>query len=238
MLKGGGGSGVAFGFSTLINGLIDYWSLDEESGIRNDSVGIYPLTPGGAIEPVPGIHGNAARFASNSDLLESADIVTTPPSRVTIALWAQLIAIVAGTNSFESLTNYLQPLGQFSRWHSGVIFSGQDRQPHFSVGNGATSYQVVHPASMVLGKFELIICSFDDLGDRRPTISINDGSPVVGSTPLSGTWYADNLKYIMSKNTGAADTVDIDEIAVWNRILTAAERTELYNNGHGKFYPF
>jgi hypothetical protein len=30
----------------------------------------------------------------------------------------------------------------------------------------------------------------------------------------------------------------LDEIAIWNRVLTADEITELYNNGAGKAYPF
>jgi hypothetical protein len=30
----------------------------------------------------------------------------------------------------------------------------------------------------------------------------------------------------------------IDEVAIWSRVLTSDERTELFNAGAGKFYPF
>jgi hypothetical protein len=39
-------------------------------------------------------------------------------------------------------------------------------------------------------------------------------------------------------NNGQFSSANVDEVGVWNRVLTSAEVTQLYNSGAGLQYPF
>lgn|SRR3990167_1356308 len=60
----------------------------------------------------------------------------------------------------------------------------------------------------------------------------NDGNKTAGTVPESFT--GDRIIGGLTGNLAA----DIDEIAIWSRVLSASEVTELYNSGAGWQYPF
>jgi len=68
---------------------------------------------------------------------------------------------------------------------------------------------------------------------------VNNGTPVTGNalagtrlTATSGGTFIGRALHGVYGLTGLAD-----ELAVYSRVLTADERTALYNAGAGKFYP-
>ena len=63
--------------------------------------------------------------------------------------------------------------------------------------------------------------------------STDDGTPVTDTHDKTSGAYT---LYIPDPDDASASLVD--ELVVWNRPLTAAERTALYNAGAGTFYPF
>jgi hypothetical protein len=54
--------------------------------------------------------------------------------------------------------------------------------------------------------------------------------PVTGSSPFGVGNYSDNI--------AQTDDYYIDEVSIWNRVLTAPERAAIWNNGNGKPYPY
>lgn len=85
--------------------LVSYWSLDEASGTRVDSVGSNDLTPVNAPEVVTGYEGNAVRLpVASSSYLTIADnpsLSTTGSTSFKISLWVKLLS-KSGTQVFVS----------------------------------------------------------------------------------------------------------------------------------------
>ena len=70
---------------------------------------------------------------------------------------------------------------------------------------------------------------------------VNNGTPAVGNS--SGTEYISYANQATFGNTIQYSHTKpliglMDEIYIWNRVITADEITELYNSGDGLFYPF
>src|SRR5690606_33503128 len=80
-----------------------------------------------------------------------------------------------------------------------------------------------------------------DSVDKDCFLILNGGTPVVA--PVESI-HKTNQFFSIGAYSSAAAQVDsiingqVDEVYCWNRVLTADERTELYNAGAGKFYPF
>ncbi len=68
-------------------------------------------------------------------------------------------------------------------------------------------------------------------------ISVNDGTPTTGAT----AFLAGNTSPFCiggdDPPTTAPFNGPIDEVGIWSRVLTAAERTALYNGGAGRTWP-
>lgn len=215
---GGGGGGS----STLNTGLIAYWKMDEASGTREDSVGSNDLLDSTSTGSAAGKLGNGGDFeAGTPNWLSAADSpeLSIGDQDFTIALWVKP----------ESLTTFNV---LFSK--NGLdlaIFNNASGVVTFSVGGGGPSPST--GGELVVGSWSLIIAWYDAAGDLK-NVSVNNafavadsgvsptdnGLPlVVGAFDTSGTFPADGM---------------IDEVGIWDRVLTSDERTELYNSGVGK----
>jgi hypothetical protein len=117
------------------------------------------------------------------------------------------------TNSSNSFNFEVSP--------SGVL-------PVFSVGSAG---------GIVTGTWYNVI-AWHDAVNNQLGISVNNVATTVAH---SGGVRAGNAEVrIGSGETGGNEEWDglIDEVGVWKRVLTAAERTQLYNGGAGITYPF
>ena len=112
----------------------------------------------------------------------------------------------------------------------------------WAVRNTAGSAWVIATAS-VTGSISTwyFVDVYHDPSTDKIGISINNGA--FATADLSGGGYAsDTAKVCLSSNDNATPNTPfggrIDELGIWRRLLTAAERTRLYNGGNGLSYPF
>ncbi len=222
--------------STLLDGLVSYWTLDELSGVRYDTIN-YPdgnnLTDNNTVGySIAGQSGTAASFvAGNLEWLSHATPVIPADSDFTVAHWQFVAAGETSTGMIPWKTN-----GSLQNDQHGVFFepvNGANHRLYNRRGYGTGIEIGDNRGAWILVIYQYVIGT---------TTSKVMG---MGTAENSGVWSADSVN-AEGNNTefdiGGPDAVymngKIDEVAVWSRVLTDDERTELYNSGAGKFYPF
>ena len=217
--------------STLLDGLVSYWSLNEESGTRYDAVGSNDLTDNNTVGFDTGVNGNAASFvAANSESLSTAATLSYDQAPFTLNAWLNVpVGTVDGTYRSPINNGYRHTLKVYV---SGGVVSSVRHEYYDGVG-----YRLAYNAvSIPLGSWFMATVAMDDAfrqyvwtnGEFEATnntgvaLPVNTAHPFqIGSHPAEGAW-----------------TVLSDEVAIWDRVLTADERAKLYNAGSGFFYPF
>jgi len=225
--------------STLLTGLVSWWSMDETSGTRADSHGSNDLTDNNTVDYTAGKVGNAASFTyANKEWLSNSSPIGLQGGERDYT-FAQWIYIGAGTPNYggtmtcnTGIDNTPSNFDYMACWTGGVM--------QFFIGVGSNWKIVASTASFpVPASWYLMICSHEN-STKTLRISINAGSE-------------DSLIYTGTPNEVAAEVHGIgtyaqshdlywwdgyiDESAFWSRLLTSDERTELYNSGAGIGYP-
>ena len=200
--------------STLLTGLVSYWPLDEESGTRYDSVGSNDLTDNNTVGFDTGVNGAAASFvAANGESLSRASF--DPGAVWTASYWVRLDAVSGQDISFE-IQNIVYD------------FTGIGQIYFFGTG-GAGAYSYAPPAA---GEWHHVFL----WTDGTKVYAQRDGGTVWEDTRVSAS--GANTLSIGRALPSYYITGRVDEVAIWDRVLTSDERAELYNAGAGKFYPF
>ncbi len=208
--------------STLVNGLVSYWSLDEASGTRVDSIAASgnDLTDNNTVGSAPGMHNAAASFVTgNNEWLSLGAPINleqytswtvsfwtnqpTLPDNVEIGAWANDGWVFYWTNgTTPTLYVYGNGANDTATWGSPItatawhhILGGWDGTNIWISVDGGVPITTAH--------------------NKAP----NDGAINFG-IPIGATWFNGN----------------IDEFSIWSRDLLPDERTALYNLGVGKFY--
>ena len=209
--------------STLNTGLVSWWDLDETSGTRVDSVGSNDLTDQNTVGFISGKIGNAAAFvAANNEVLHvSADFFT---GDYTISLWTDMSLagtkyVLAGYDPVANLNGpklyWTNATNRYSFLHDGSVGA---------IVDVATTSQWRH----------LVLWAEDDTLYFTSSTSNTPGeigSVTRGHTGISGPFV---LGGTVNGGTFTGSLTDaIDLCGVWSRVLTADERTELYNLGAG-----
>lgn len=223
------GQGSSVPPSTLLNGLQSYWKLDEESGDRLDSTANnFDLTPN-AVTAAAGKFGNAAVLSSagGSYLVAAGPSVGT--SSFTAAAWFRFSTI----NGTRYIVNKLQAsnVGEF-----GLLLASN--QPTLTIYKTGGSVSAVDSGHQVVVDTTYFICGTYDVDAGEAKIRLNAhaavsqsvvGVPSITAAPL----------YVGAANT-TTGRIDgwVDEVGIWNRVLTDNEIAELYNSGTGVTYPF
>jgi hypothetical protein len=217
--------------------------MDDALGPRCDSVGSNDLTDLGQVGSVTGKLGKAAQFAAaNNGYLKrvsNADL-TTGNIDFTIAAWVKLenksapaeMAIVSkyGAGSFpnfqlEYYLGYHPPLDEF----------------FFRVSPDNQNATVVQAQDItpVTGIWYLLVAWHNAISDTL-NIQVNNG-PVNSLSYSSGVATSTSPFMVGASSSGAGitDVLNgvVDEVGLWKRVLTADERTELYNSGQGWTHP-
>ena len=218
--------------STLLTGLVSYWNLDESSDgsvpvTREDSVGANDLTDNNTTASAAGQNGAAASFVSvNSEYLSLA----SPPAltSISISMWwdyvgdggvqAAIFNDVGGGADREYAIYAVGNNIYFEAYPSG----GQTFSTSSGLTNGWHHIYVEYDESVGKSVFYL------------DNVRGTDG--VVSGGPINAT--AQPLTIGAKDGGGYAADGQIDEVAIWSRVLTEAERTCLYNAGTGNFYPY
>ena len=214
--------------SPLLTDLVAYWTLDEASGTRADSVGANDLADTGGVEQATGTIGQAASFPSATKYLSIADNadLSTGDVGFTVAGWvyptnlsgAQAKMIASKWNAAEEYTLYLTNGGSTGNavFHYGAT----------AVTGGAVSLDAWY---FVVGWYD------PDLDTVY--VQVNNGTVAETATtaPSDGS-----SSFMLGSLDGSVGQFfgRIDSVGVWKRMLTSDERMMLYNAGVGCAYPF
>jgi hypothetical protein len=218
--------------SPLLTNLVSYWKLDEASGTRADAHGPNPLTDHNGVGSAAGKIANGAAFvAASAQSLTYAD-ATAPlgDEDFTYALWINQATI--------------NPSG-------GMVVTKDDvsgRSYGIYVNSGARFWfnadnpraDVLDAPGMLVGTWYFLVAWHDATAN---TISLQVNNGPMSSAPTGGVFpnaSAVPVRIGARQYPGFEQYFNglIDEVGLWRRVLTPAERTQLYNAGNGLTYPF
>lgn len=220
----------------LYDGLVHYWKFDEASGTAYDAVDSRDLSVTGTVGVVTGKIGNARSF--NGD----------------------------GANRLRNETGFAPGTQcSFSCWFKGTNLTQQNNAGFLiNIGNTGTNFRFAFNSSTLHFELSTWIGStnglYDGGGDSTYYSTYNDdkwhhcvgvrngasykiyidgvlhGERTNGNTTNYGTYpitVSGNYNY----NTQGLNGY-LDELMVYDRVLTESEILQLYNNGLGIQYPF
>ena len=231
--------------STLTNGLVSYWPLNEASGTRSDShSNSLDLTDNNTVGQGTGnVHSNAADFEeSNSEWLHRASTDLLQPLSFSISMWVNpedlsgavtpLISKHDSTESDQSYLLYYYPPTNKLYW--AIYENDGTGGPGGSVPQASTG-----ASPMSVGSWYHIVVTLDDQNESQ--IIINDGTPVTAA--MGESMYQSSSEFSIGAYYSGGSPVSgsyfdglMEATSFYNRVLTAAEITSLYNSGSGLEY--
>jgi hypothetical protein len=218
--------------------LVAYWNLDEASGPRRDVLGIINLTDNNTVTSAAGKVGNAASFdPANLEYLSCAhNAALSVTTHKTITGWvniadktvSRMILSKGGTNiaDTELRLDYDVSPDRF-RWY---ISDGTAIRSCSSASLGSPSINTWY-----------FFCVQYNFTTRLLSCSWNNGALDVGGTALIADPINIGGVFAIGRRANSSAlhwSGMIDEVGIWNRLLSASEITQLYNAGSGKTYPF
>jgi hypothetical protein len=201
--------------------------MDESGSVpRLDSSGnSHTLAVSGTVNSTAGKINDGVTNFTGANILTCADPVFFGTFPFTAFCWVSTTTL--GTSNGV--------LGKFS---AGILTGWEIRKTsgdRFSARSGNFGdVDLTHPTPVTIGPFFLIIISF--IAANSTSIRVNNGADVNGATPTpadSGTVFT-----VGGNSFGGQWPGVIDEVGIYNRLLTSAEKDALWNAGVGKQYPF
>lgn len=219
-----------------LTNLISYWGLDESSGSRADRHGTNTMSEAGTVGTSTGkVYALAADLtgANGFFLSDNASVsVSGAAQEYTIALWVKMGSLAATARLVSKGTSpdtsfYVE----YNLGSNRFAFSNFE-------GAGGLNPHSVDATSMgapSTGTWYFIVAWRDSSGNNR--IQVNDGTVDLGSGQ-NATAYDEGGEFDIGFTDGIGNfaTCTIGPVMFWKRVLTAQERTDLYNGGSGLTY--
>lgn len=225
----------------ILDNLAAYYKLDESSGDALDVLATSDLAASGSPPgATTGNVGGCRTFAAaSSQMFSRADnaALSTGDIDYTLAMWVYLTSKPAAT--MDMLSRY-DVLNVLLREYLFVWNAVNDRF-EFYITNTAGSNNVVTANNFgapSTGTWYHVVAWHDAAGNTI-NIQVNNGTANSAATTMSPSDTA--VATTLGGRTGIATRYwdgRLDEVGYWKRVLTAAERTALYNGGAGLAYPF
>lgn len=219
--------------SSLLTGLVSYWTLDEPSGTLYDSENDNDGTATGATQNATGKIGKAVSFDNGAyeyiTVSHNANLNISP--RLSIAAWiyptedAQLCIIAKQWDGAN-----IMPFTFFINADQTVCLQTYDSGYQTAIASGDHK-------TATLNQWSHVVVTVDVSGSGETKFYVNGDydSTLTGITTLPSN-SEDVLIGLYSG--GYHYTGTIDEVGIWSKVLSADEVTELYNTGDGLTYPF
>lgn len=220
----------------LSKGLVAHWTLDEDGGVREDEVGGNDLADNATVTQAVGKKVKAAQFTkANLEFLSSID---KPDLRMgdidfTFAGWVYLDSKPAGSMGIITKT------GPSDEYKIEMMVPAIDRF-QFRIVNAlsvGTAIRADSFGSPPTGQF-IFIVAWNDSVANTINIQINNGA--IDSVAHAGGVRVGTNPFEIGRvdQPATVRTFDgrIDEVGIWKRVLTAQERTDLFNGGNGNSY--
>jgi hypothetical protein len=211
--------------STLLNGLISYWKLDEVSGNAIDVVNDYDGTVTGATQNQSGKIGTSYFFdgGDNISMGENFHLQT-----FTICCWFKANSVSAYGGI---ITCFISLIGSYD-----LTMTDGGGIEWYVRSTGETTTGISPAGTYDDNEWHHIVGTYDGSTIRLYIAGSIIGSPVTKSSPTID--YGNNIFYVGDRSDILPFIGYIDEVGIWNRALTSTEITELHNGGSGKTYPF
>jgi len=225
----------------IIDGCIGYWKLDESSGDAVDAVGTKNGTVSGAVQNQSGHINTSYDFDGADDHITFGTGYINDnfsgAAAISVSAWVYTNSAADTRFIFNS---YFSDAG-----HTAFAMYVTSSDTVLCAANPGTggSYQSETTTGTIseAGAWTHVVGVCDFANDTisiyiNGTVDVNAASNDFTNASFvsgSGTTYADTIS-----STSSAYDGNIDEIGIWNKALTAAEVTSLYNSGNGLAYPF
>jgi len=228
----------------LADMIVAHWTFNETSGIRYDSIGVANLTPGtlGSTQAnyIQGVLGNAVNF-SNENFLIGGYLLPLTGRAASFSIWIK--RDIPGEDGYVDYSLFL--LNEFPSFY---ITNDGRIDMSLSPGAGTEECRVRGQSSINDNQWHHIVGTSDgDLqkmyidgvlhrtgGDDFTLISESGANMSITFPDLTYRDIAINA--IPPASDFGTSPCSIDSLSVWNRELSAAEVTKLYNNGDGLDY--
>ena len=219
--------------SSLLTSLVSYWDFNETRGVRVDKLGVNSLA-NVSVDPgyTSGKLGNAltvgnVRVLSHSGLQFGA-------GSFTIAGWVKFTAL-SGTVGVVTKSNASGDRQFELQWNSGIS------RLRFGISSTSTATLVALADATNFGALSTgtwyFVCCWYDATAGQIGIQVNATTPNTAAHTLGS--YAGTQALVFGAFSESLQMSGyLDEWGLWSRALTSTERSELYNSGNGKTYPF
>lgn len=223
-------------FSPLsLPGLVAYWRLDEASGTRVDATGRgNDLTDNNTVTQAVGRVGNAAQFtAANSEYLSRADNADLSTGDIDWTFWCW--ARLASKGAERAMGGKYLSAGEQREWL--LEFNNTaDRFQLFVSSTGTAASRTILSATSLgspsTATWYFLVGWHDSVAN---TINIQANNGTVDSAAHAGGLINGTGAFTLGSQDGGIIPWDglIDEAGFCKRVLTAAERTNVYHYGGG-----
>lgn len=218
----------------LSDNLVAYWSLENV----NDSKGANTLTNNGSATFAAGKVANAVSLNGTTQYLSIADNAALSMGDIdfTVACWVNLTSKAAAA---EMISKYATTGNQ--REYRLIYQSANDRF-RFDVAPSGTTTGTLTVSADNLGSPSTatwyFVVAYHDSVNNVIGISVNAGTP--NTAAYSAGVFDGTSQLRLGQNSTSGNFVNglLDEVAIWKRVLSAAERTDLYNGGSGRDYAY
>lgn len=216
--------------TTLEDGLVSYYRLDETSGTTaKDLMRRNNLTANNArvfTSEVDGIVNTGADFTQGSDYISGGQLI--PYGSFSLSFWFYSGNVTTNQRFYtERNTGGGNPLIQ-------LYLTGADSKVNFQLrGDDGTGLTSISTAAVSTNTWYHVVATFNLTG-KVMNLYLNAGTPV--SDTYGGNTWTNNRTAIGIEAEDLSTQPNLgkmDEVAIWNRVLTSSEITGLYNSGSG-----
>ncbi len=233
-------TGTGIGASTtLSSNLVSYWELDESSGVANDATpSNNDLTNNNATPFVTAKLNNGADFERGSSqffsITDAAQTGLDITGDISFSVWVKFETIEASTIIAKFGDNGAPGDAAYR------LIAG-DGGLHLSVTNsaGTTAYGSWPSLGLSTGTWYHLVATWK-ASTSKANLYINDAAQAekttTGVTDIRNT--TNNFNLGISNYPADANYMDgvLDEVGIWNRVLTQGDVNGLYNSGSGLEY--
>lgn len=224
------GRGNQYSFTDdLTTALNVYLKLDETSGNASDSSGnSNTLTNVGTVT------------YSSAKINNGANFTTTPNQNLSVSnalgflgggirTWSCWVKVSSFASTGYILDNVTTSAGTGSANRRFILYSENDSKIHmFANGNEVLT------STLTTGTWYHLIVTQNGTTWELFLNGVSQGTTTIGSL----TYSVDKFYIGESYAGGSGGKCSVDEVGIWLRVLSSTERTDLYNSGSGRQYPF
>ncbi|HEY3473661.1 MAG TPA: LamG domain-containing protein, partial [Anaerolineales bacterium] len=195
------------------------------------TIGLILLRDNNTVGYAGGLQGNAARvIPTNLEYLSKADSVVLSTGNIDFTLVAHVY--LNSTSNIMVIANKGDMNNQNVRDYS-LYYGGAGGSFGFRVGNGSTTAAVTSSQIVTANAWYTIVAWHSAANDTL-NIQVNNGT--VNSISYAGGAMDTTFPLSIGAHSNGSYGFDgrIDEVALYKRVLTASERTWLYNRGFGR----